>query len=49
MYITESNAAQSFPIFARTTGLGGGGGASAELPVGTSEVSKTLNVVFELR
>ena len=49
MYITESNSVQQFPIFARTTGLGGGGGASAELPVGTSEVSKTLNVVFELR
>jgi len=49
MYITESSAIQPFPIFARSTGLGGGGGASAELPAGTSEVSKTLNVVFELR
>jgi uncharacterized protein YggE len=49
MYISETNSTQPFPMFARSTGLGGGGGASAELPIGTSEVSKTLNVVFELR
>jgi uncharacterized protein YggE len=49
MYITEgSNNSPLFPVMARGFG-GGGGGASAELPIGSSEVSKTLNVVFELR
>lgn len=49
MFITESNNfATPFPVTARGFG-GGAGGPSAELPVGTSEVSKTLNVIFELR
>jgi hypothetical protein len=30
-------------------GFGGGGSPSAELPIGTTEVSKTLNIIFELR
>lgn len=50
IYISESNYTQPFPIFNKTMGLGGGaGGTSAELPSGTSEISKTLNIVFELR
>lgn len=50
MYITEGAAnSNPYPIFARSANFQGGGGASADLPVGTSEVSKTLNVVFELR
>jgi len=50
MYISETSAVQPFPIFAKTMGLGGGaGGQSAELPAGTSEISKTLNIIFELR
>jgi uncharacterized protein YggE len=48
MYISEtSNSIPTYPMFARTSGMGGG--ASAEVPAGTSEISKTLNVVFELR
>jgi uncharacterized protein YggE len=48
MYITESSVPSNpFPIFAR--GLGGGAQTSAEVPSGSSSVTKTLNVVFELR
>lgn len=49
MFISEGTSySNPFPIAAK--GLGGGaGGVSAELPIGSSEVSKTLNVIFELR
>ena len=50
LYISE-NSYSSYPYLplARTMGGGGGGGASAELPSGSTEVLKSLNVVFELR
>ena len=49
MYITEGyNSPNPFPMMARALGVGGAD-SQAQLPVGTSEVSKTLNVVFELR
>ncbi len=49
MYITEGyNSPNPFPIMAKSFGIGGAE-TSAQIPVGTSEVSKTLNVVFELR
>jgi uncharacterized protein YggE len=42
-------AAQPFPLYTKAMGFGGEGSPSAELPIGTTEVSKTLNIIFELR
>jgi len=33
----------------RMMGAGAGGGASADLPAGSSEISKSINVIFELK
>lgn len=51
IYISEGGSYNPMPVFAKAMSLSGAAedSVSAQLPVGSSEVSKTLNIIFEIR
>lgn len=49
LYISEGYQQNPNPIIARFQGGGGAGNQTSQLPSGSSEISKSLNIIFELK